>query len=267
MRWVCPTCSSGVNAPQRMNALDSRRFCLSCSAKEPRLVARVCPVLDKSREERLAKRKAATLEETRRLREGREKKATIDEQKRTIGGYDLMEEAARYWKILKRSPWLPPAHRAVVENLPLPTIKFRRRQSGFKGLAYTGQQLITISMAPEVDTAEALELVLHELVHCVCPLKENHGTMFRRVLRDAAAELWGTDVPVLPVHRYGLDDLLREQLREKLGLPPRKRYWIKGGPDPKEPVRVNVKIDGDLAKVTLQLPIDLRDEESGLTAA
>ncbi len=47
---------------------DTRRYCLTCSAKSPRLVERVCPVLEDKRKTNADKRKEKSAEERARIR-------------------------------------------------------------------------------------------------------------------------------------------------------------------------------------------------------
>lgn len=45
-RWTCPTCGSGVLAPDAPRKDDARRYCLDCTARTGRLVQRACPALE-----------------------------------------------------------------------------------------------------------------------------------------------------------------------------------------------------------------------------
>lgn len=66
MRWKCPECETGINAPSRLAKLDVRRWCLECSAETGKLVEKVCVVREKKRVAKKAKtvaknkKKAAT---------------------------------------------------------------------------------------------------------------------------------------------------------------------------------------------------------------
>lgn len=42
-RWVCPLCGAGKLAPARPAWEDARCFCLRCSERTGKLLARVCP--------------------------------------------------------------------------------------------------------------------------------------------------------------------------------------------------------------------------------
>lgn len=76
-RWVCPNgCGNNILAPGRMRTDDVRRYCLDCSKKSGRLVARVCPALEKKRTDAKARRREkaaadrAMAAEARRLEDG-----------------------------------------------------------------------------------------------------------------------------------------------------------------------------------------------------
>lgn len=69
LRWKCPTCERGTNAPQRMRTDDVRRFCLPCSTTTGRLVRRVCPVLESVRVERDRRRREKARAKKERTRE------------------------------------------------------------------------------------------------------------------------------------------------------------------------------------------------------
>ena len=49
-RFVCPLCEDTRLAPSRMARDDVRRFCLGCSERTGKLVARVSPVLERQRQ-------------------------------------------------------------------------------------------------------------------------------------------------------------------------------------------------------------------------
>ncbi len=63
-RWVCPKCSSGLNAPEKMRRDDVRRFCLACSQATGRMVHREAPALKARRATKAAQRKAAAAQAT-----------------------------------------------------------------------------------------------------------------------------------------------------------------------------------------------------------
>lgn len=69
LRWKCPRCERGTNAPQRMRTDDVRRFCLPCSTATGRLVRRVCPVMEGVRAERDRRRRDKARAKKERTRE------------------------------------------------------------------------------------------------------------------------------------------------------------------------------------------------------
>jgi len=79
-RWYCPQCGGGILAPSRMAADDTRRFCLECSAKSPKLVARTCPSMERVRERK---------QETRNRRERNRRQRERDKLYRLTDGSDL----------------------------------------------------------------------------------------------------------------------------------------------------------------------------------
>jgi hypothetical protein len=58
--WRCPTCDSGTRAPDRLDHLDVRRWCLSCSRRTGTLVERTIPSKETEAKRRAELRAAAT---------------------------------------------------------------------------------------------------------------------------------------------------------------------------------------------------------------
>lgn len=185
-RWVCPTCQSGVLAPERPRRDDVRRYCLDCSATAGRLVERTAPSLERQRainaEARRFRSTAAKVTAARRAREAH-----------MIGTVDLLAEARRFWRLTtlaeaRRATWRTPG------RVALPTIEWRRDRTGMKshtsGVCWTQHQRIVITIG--YSPAEAVEVVLHELVHAALPLREKHGPLFRSTLASAAREAYPT---------------------------------------------------------------------------
>lgn len=185
-RWVCPSCQSGVLAPERPRRDDTRRYCLACSTKSGRLVERTCPTLDRQRGLRAETlRYQRTVAKTTAERQAREQ--------RTVAGIDLHDEARRFWRLpslveARRASWRTPG------RIALPTIEWRRDRTGMKswtsGTCWTQHQRIVITIG--YSPADAVEVVLHELVHAALPLREKHGPLFRSTLASAAREAFPT---------------------------------------------------------------------------
>jgi hypothetical protein len=202
-RWVCDTCGSGVNAPERPRRDDVRRYCLDCSKASGRLVERTCPSVERRRaasSERAAA-KRATDRATDRQR-------VID--KRTVGGLDLLDEASRLWR-------LPVMREQRRWQTVMPLIEWRRTRSGkarTSGHAAYGSRRIVVTIG--TDPVDAVETVLHELVHVVVGA-EGHSEQFYRVLVRAAREAW-TGIEISPdvVHlprAWQRDSAVTEALR------------------------------------------------------
>ena len=79
-RYVCPLCGTAVLSPSRMAKDDVRRFCLRCSERTGKLVARVSPVLERQR--RRSKERTAKKAATKRHREAPKRKLAADVRKR-----------------------------------------------------------------------------------------------------------------------------------------------------------------------------------------
>lgn len=185
-RWICPLCSKGVNGPQRPRRDDVRRYCLPCSAKTGRLVERTAPALERARAESRQRSAAKRATRTRTVKD-------TQLAARSAGPFDLLAEAKRLWNLpvmVKQPRWVP----------QLPEIEFRRsrgtRGSSPKvrtsGRCYGNGWHARIVLTIGSDPVDALDTVLHELVHAVMPDDEHHGDRFWMVNRSAAREAWPT---------------------------------------------------------------------------
>lgn len=190
-RWKCPVCATGWNAPGRMRRDDVRRYCLECSASTGRLVEMGCPALDTARHEAKeraaakAKRQRATAT-ARKKRDAREKALGLA-VRRIIAGFDVDAEADRIWNL--------PVFKENRRSMSRPPIEIRRsarklHSSGHS--SYSGRRIvITVGR----DQAEALGVLLHELVHPIAgPGKRgehfHHHARFWSLNERAAREAW-----------------------------------------------------------------------------
>lgn len=206
-RWVCPTCGSGINGPERPRKDDVRRYCLDCSAKTGRLVERTCPALEK---QRAASSERAAAKRTAKI--ARQRQAAV--ARCMLGDLDLQREAQRLWRlpVMKDQPcW----------RMRLPDIEFRRSASKVytSGRSYGGRIVITMGY----DPYGVLEVLLHELVHEVLPRDVKHGDPYYHTLVRAAREAWPhVDFPLGVVHRlrraWDKDEWIRRHLQEQLGM-------------------------------------------------
>jgi hypothetical protein len=58
--WRCPACESGVRAPDRLDQLDVRRWCLPCSKRGGKLIERTIPSKETEAQRRAGAQAAAT---------------------------------------------------------------------------------------------------------------------------------------------------------------------------------------------------------------
>lgn len=173
-RWVCPGCNQGLHAPGRLRSDDVRLYCLPCSAKTGRLVKRGCPALERERALAVARRREREALAAARRREAEAAKVTV-------GGVNLLVEAARLWKV--------PALKAFGPKAPLPAIEIRRSTTRFhtSGVYYYRERRVVLTVG--TDPAGAVEALLHELTHARVG-REGHSARFWSILRCAASEAW-----------------------------------------------------------------------------
>jgi hypothetical protein len=239
--WTCPKCQNAHRAPSRPRKDDVRRFCLKCSEMTGRLVARVCGVLEKARELAVGKRKNSEQKKRERAAERAVKARVTERQRYVVAGVDLLDEAKRYWDVLCRSKWTEGEflrHGMLVDRRQNmrerghPQIVVRKTRHSLSGVwtRVKGVEAVVVRFSGDnqCDAAGVRELLLHELCHAALPTGTGHNMRFRKCLRDAAQELWGVEIDIIPTrHRYHLDDLITEELRKKLGLPPQPRMFMR----------------------------------------
>lgn len=140
---------------------------------------------------------------------------------RFVGGVpemlDLNKLAARLWRLEAMR---------VDERCGVPEIRWRARRGHWVGgTAMIAFRSVTMRVGVEcADLDELVEVLLHELVHCACPLRENHGELFCRRLIATAAEAFGIPVDVADLlaldrgpysnRAYAIDEVLQRQMRE-----------------------------------------------------
>jgi hypothetical protein len=101
-------------------------------------------------------------------------------------GVDFNTLATRFWGL-----------EAMRAELPLPKIIWHasdsRRGSASGLAAYKGDRLsVTLNHATTIESAA--ETLLHELVHCACPVGMAHGELFCRRLIACARDAFGLDL-------------------------------------------------------------------------
>jgi hypothetical protein len=168
-------------------------------------VKRTCPALDRQRATRTEARTTKRKTTAARVRD-----AAL--AKRSRGGEDLDVWARRFWR-------LP----AMKENRrwrkTLPSITYRTKNVGrFSGHAKTWSKEIVVTLAPRLDAGRAIEIILHELVHCVAG--HWHDKRFRTCLMACAAEAFpGIDFGFSAADgwtNYELDERISDGINEWL---------------------------------------------------
>jgi hypothetical protein len=196
-------CELGVNAPERLNKNDVRRWCLGCTAATGHFVERTCPAAEKKRavqsEKAAAKRNAL---------KDREREAFI--AKHMLGDLDLVAETRRLWNLpvmKEQRRWSPRT----------PDVEFRRSATKpySSGHAWSGGRAV-VTMGS--DPFGVREVLLHELVHVALPSTVHHGDPFFPVLVRAAREAWPhVDFPMGEVHKlrraWDKDEWIRTHLK------------------------------------------------------
>jgi hypothetical protein len=192
-----------------------RRFCLACSKKTGRLVARVCPSLESQRvaavvqRQEKAKRARAQRREAQAFRKAAEQERAKQRAPQTysIQGKDLQTWAREMWQALRK------VHPDDWEPIPPITIGRTRYGGGYStGVAWGGREAVVRlprGFDPDKNGGAVLGTLLHELVHCRIYRRDTqrqrhgskrapHGRFFQLVLVGAARELWGFQVPIRP---------------------------------------------------------------------
>jgi hypothetical protein len=204
-RWICPTCGSGTNAPSRPRRDDARRYCLACTAKTGRLVERTCPALDRQRAER------STAQAARRSTLAERTKAA-ETQKWTVGGYDLRKEAKRLWNL----PTVRALDYGADRGRPVPQIALKHRTGYYTTGRASPRSGVTMTVG--TDVGYALEVLLHELLHCALGQDEQarwHTPAFWTSLRSAMKEAWPQvdfQMQDSPQRGYAIDRYLASSL-------------------------------------------------------
>jgi hypothetical protein len=212
--WRCPTCSSAVRAPEHLQRLDIRRWCLKCSARSGKLVERTIPSKEAEAQRRAAARAVATAKR-------QERRAVADsaakETRHTLAAaLDRAYEDGAAWlrarapKIVK----LTSLRRAYAEHHPYgarwaPTITIRQggilrardalgavvatRPKRYSASGHAWPTRHRLTMTTGASAADDLSTLIHELAHLAAPDREHHGPIFQVIQRDAVAELTGVE--------------------------------------------------------------------------
>ncbi len=101
-------------------------------------------------------------------------------------GVDLTVLRDRFWRL--------DAMRADDLRSP-PKVRWRAWSSNWVGgMAGTLRNQITMRIGQDASIEDAVEVLLHETVHCSCHWKEHHGELFCRRLIACAREAFGLDL-------------------------------------------------------------------------
>jgi len=211
IRWVCPECGTGVNAPSRMNAMDTRRFCLACSAGSPRLVERSAPKLERQRS--AAKAKQADV-----ARQKRERASAAENLRRSVR---LNTGVMIRVDHLAREAWALPVRRNEAPRARLPEIQVRQGTKGHStGRCWYGERIVfTFGRAP--DLAEVIGLVIHEVAHELAYQAKGdpgaaHGRAFWSYCRALVTEWTGVQAPPVGGDKFSTHDAMTEHIRTHL---------------------------------------------------
>lgn len=192
IRWECPNCGSGTNAPERPRKNDVRRYCLTCSASTGVLVERQAPKLERRRATAALRTKDKLA--AKRQRERDAKFTSLSNARGEEVRIDLVAEVRRALREMGK-----PQHAQTVQ------VDVRRRSDCFcSGRAYPWEQRVVLSVGRGVGLyEEAVEMAYHEAAHIAAgrdardPRGRNwHGEQFHRTLANALQARW-------PFVRYG----------------------------------------------------------------
>ena len=142
-RWECPKCEGAIIAPSRLRKTDTRRYCMKCSAKAPKLIERSAPTLVKKRTER-----AATV------------KAKRDASKQRAHEISYVVEGVDCLKLMKDLLCLPVYGG---RDLVIHRCAYRPRKYGHWN---DWQSEIHLFVWPGITEASLRETMIHELMHC-----------------------------------------------------------------------------------------------------
>jgi hypothetical protein len=230
--WRCPTCDRGVRAPEKLAKLDTRRWCLKCSARSSKLVERTIPSVESDRARAAEARKLKT--EKRQERRAIADVAAANRVAELAATFDRKPADAAEWlrawaprcvalKSLRSNSreyrgsarWSPAIRirqgngdRRVVPRSELEawqakwygsydsgvgdTVTVYRGRISASGRAWPWTHCLV--MTTGVTAADDLSTLIHELAHLAAPNTENHGPTFQLIQREAVEELTGQKI-------------------------------------------------------------------------
>jgi hypothetical protein len=193
IRWVCPNCGSGTNAPERPRRNDVRRYCLNCSAATGLLVERVAPKLERQRAAAALRSQKKAVE--KRARERDSKLTAVFDANGVERKVDVEKLARQALGDMKTSE-----NRAKVARIGrCLELTVRRRTDGqYSGHAWPNWDRIVVSVGRHHGSYEdLLVLTYHEVAHLVAGAdaddprgRDWHGDRFQRTLAEALQKRW-----------------------------------------------------------------------------
>lgn len=215
IRWRCPECERGVNAPTRLRKLDVRRWCLDCSRSTGQLVERSAPVLDRKREATAAKRAEAAKANRARVSQAKAERKQTEYERWTLPGFDYRREAEALWRIVQRHE--------IGKNWrqPCPEVTLTARGTHGRSHAYrSGFGRWSVRISPNSNRASAWETLAHELAHCAVGKAGSegwHGPTFYKAIAEITRRRLGLDVSFAELRTIGgykTDRVIKPQIAE-----------------------------------------------------
>lgn len=219
IRWVCPSCGSGVNAPERPRKKDIRRYCLDCSKAAGVLVERTAPKLERQREAALTRNRAKDAKRRAKVRIQEQKIVTLKDANGKVRELRVRAELQRALRDC--------GSRRSVDDVDI-TVRAPREPTtgGFvlskgyhSGHAWGGYRTAFTFAWFTGAYEEALVTIYHEAGHLASGCSEGHGEKFHRRLAGALQKRWpflvyGSVKPNQPGGCWAMGMRVRGQLCE-----------------------------------------------------
>lgn len=216
VKWECPNGKHPAMLGSTRPPMDaSVRYCLPCSMMGDRLVQRVAPALERKRKQAAARTVAKRQTAVQRGREEARRRRYVEviEPDGSTGELDVLGT-------LRKMQRLAPVREVMAYGwMEHEIVEFtlrRRRDRAVTGRAWPGIEIV-VSVGIEQPRERVEELILHELVHYVLPVKTNHGREFRTALMRAAKAWWPDVTPKWDGHVYRMDAAIWRQARRLAG--------------------------------------------------
>lgn len=180
-RWTCPRCKDAILGSERPRRDDVCRYCLPCSGKTGKLVARQALTLEKQRAEREARRSLRTQRSSLRARQQEASYFTVD-------GVDLRAIVEEAYRLPVAREWC--ARRGLPDRPPALTVRRARAFTVYRrGFAALSEHRIhvTVCVGPDGDQQPDVPIrtLLHEVAHVLVGSDRQHryhGVKFQACL-------------------------------------------------------------------------------------